>query len=474
MSYSDQTALAVSASAGGLQPAGGVSLGAAKSGRRRKRNIQLRHLAESIRLEERTDGIGLQAAIWLCAAMLVAITLWAGRAELPIVVQAPGQIMPASFERELVHREAGRLVELAVRPGEKVAQGQLIARLDDDDLVADLQLQARQRLSFLLRIERLTAFVEARDPDFRTGDPSAPFAAEELVSARNAWAAMKTALHDQTTIVSEQLAKAVREQGIVTSRIAAQKDLLASMEDLLGRKEVLFAKELVAYPVIIEARQAVISAKAELEVLERQFERSVNSIRELDARLLAVTSERQASARQDLEVARAGLAETDVRIATLSSAIEMRRIRAPIDGTVKLPERLAVGDYIGAGRPIGHIVPTTDRLVARVRIPAEDIANIAPGMSVELKITALDYTRFGTISGILETLSPAAMLAENGAVYFTAEVSPNVEYIDYQGRELKLIPGMTVEAGLINGSRTILEYLFNPINQAVYGAFHEG
>jgi hemolysin D len=74
---------------------------------------------------------------------------------------------------------------------------------------------------------------------------------------------------------------------------------------------------------------------------------------------------------------------------------------------------------------------------------------------------AFPYQRYGAISGTLDWISPSAVTVTGGQ-HFVAIAS-----IDLNGnrRHLALKPGMKGDARIRVGSRTLIEYAFEPLRQ---------
>jgi HlyD family type I secretion membrane fusion protein len=431
---------------------------------------RLRHLAESARLEERPDQLSLRLAVWGVTLSLVAVLTWASFARLPEIAHGTGQIAPESFEREVVHPEAGRILSIPVSSGLPVKAGDIVVRLDTEALDKQRQTLLARYRSLKLRIEALAAFTQGRSPDFSLAGGNLA----ETTSARNAHAALVQALADQRAILDEQVARNRTEGEIVERQILQAKATLDRLSDLRARNEVLFRRQLLTYPAIATARQNVADAEAALDILHKQKDNIVTAAAELDQRIASLVSSRMAEAAQDLQLARADMAETDVAMANLARAIASRSLRAPVDGTVHLPERLAVGDSVAAGQPIVFIIPAHDRLVARIRIPAREISEIHIGQRATLRITSFDYLRFGRLSGTILSISPAALSTDGGEIFYSAEVALDAQSLTLNGVVHPILPGMVVTADIINGSLTVLEYFLKPVNSALQEAFREG
>lgn len=65
----------------------------------------------------------------------------------------------------------------------------------------------------------------------------------------------------------------------------------------------------------------------------------------------------------------------------------------------------------------------------------------------------------------------AAKSAQEAA--YRALIHLNSDYLDSQGRHLRLVPGMQVSAEIHLGTRTILEYLLSPIRKLAHEAGQE-
>ena len=77
---------------------------------------------------------------------------------------------------------------------------------------------------------------------------------------------------------------------------------------------------------------------------------------------------------------------------------------------------------------------------------------------------AFPYQRYGTVTGALDWVSPAAVGTPEGP-QFIALVSLNQNQIEVSGEQRPLRVGMKGEARIVVGSRLLIEYAFEPIRQ---------
>ena len=86
-----------------------------------------------------------------------------------------------------------------------------------------------------------------------------------------------------------------------------------------------------------------------------------------------------------------------------------------------------------------------------------------PGQEVELKVDAFPYQRYGIVNATLDWVSPSAVTSPQGQ-HFVGLASLN-KTDQTKRRPLALRVGMTGEARIVTGQRTMIEYAFEPIRQ---------
>ncbi|WP_424930874.1 HlyD family type I secretion periplasmic adaptor subunit [Amaricoccus macauensis] len=432
-------------------------------------SAQVRHLAASVRLEERPDSVSAKFAVFVVAASLMALIAWGSTAVLPEIAKSEGEISPRGFERAIQHPIGGTVADISVTSGQTVKRGDLIAIFSDNDIRSDLRIASQQAVSLEIRAERLAAYIEGREPVFERFSSAGP----EVFDARRTHAAMLAALTDRESIVSNQLAQKKHDQQILERQIEAQENRAEGVADLVSRREELYDKGLVTYQSIVEARLDLESEISERDVLKRQLAQNLQSQREYKTRLLSTGSAERSGALQQLHQTQADLSEVNARISNLELQISQLSVRSPVDGIIKLPDRLAVGDFVSSGQAVAHVVPSDEELIARVRISARDIGRVDVGQTAKVKFTAYDFVRFGAVEGTVERISPSALVSADGRPYYTAEIRLSRHSLGPGQGEHPVLPGMRVDADIINGNRTIVEYLLKPVKLALEGAFRE-
>ncbi|SMH62384.1 putative HlyD family type I secretion protein [Azospirillum agricola] len=131
------------------------------------------------------------------------------------------------------------------------------------------------------------------------------------------------------------------------------------------------------------------------------------------------------------------------------------------------------GVVVVPGGLVARIVPLGEELVADVRVSTRDIGFVAPGQPVKVKVAAFDYARFGRVEGTLKSVSPTTFFDQDKTPYYQGRVTLAANHVGDNLRQHLLLPGMTVEADIATGEKTVLQYLLKPIYTTLDGALRE-
>jgi HlyD family secretion protein/adhesin transport system membrane fusion protein len=70
-------------------------------------------------------------------------------------------------------------------------------------------------------------------------------------------------------------------------------------------------------------------------------------------------------------------------------------------------------------------------------------------------------------------VSPSTFLDEEQRPYYRAEVLLERAYLGHDPKRNRLIPGMTVQANIITGEKTVLQYLLKPVYRGLSASLQE-
>lgn len=435
---------------------------------------------------------GLERTVVLGTGLLVAAGLcWAALARVPEVAVSVGEIAPTIAPAPVQHLEGGIVAEVLVNEGDVVEEGQPLLRMND--AVAQTELaQARHRLESLqLQAQRLAAAADgnmvAMDAHGRQG-PAARITAHaggdaQTVPAltsglfvepqRAALNARLQALADRVSVLQEQVAQRRSDLATLAGQISAVHEQMELHSKELGIREELARNGLTTRLSVLEAQRLLMSAKAEHERLTGQRATAQRSLAEAEARVVEARSAAVDEARQEAARVALEIAETTEIVRKLEDRAERVMLRAPIDGIVRGLAVHRLGTVLPPGGLVAEIMPQDTQLVADVRLMPRDIGFIEIGQPVHVKVQAFDYARFGSIEGSVERVSAGTFLDEQRQPHYRARIALKQQHVGHDARYAQLVAGMTVQADITTGTKTVLQYLMKPIYSAMAASFHE-
>jgi HlyD family secretion protein len=196
-------------------------------------------------------------------------------------------------------------------------------------------------------------------------------------------------------------------------------------------------------------------------------------VAETALQILQIDQELASEVAKELRDVDGKIGEFVERKITAEDQLKRIDIRAPQDGTVFQLAMHTVGGVITAGDPIMLIVPEADNLSVEVKVNPQDIDQLQLNQKAILRFSAFNARTTPEIEGIVTRISADTSTDQRtGQTYYTLRISMPAEQIERLGN-VKLLPGMPVEAFVQTGERTMLSYLMKPLHDQVMRAFRE-
>ncbi len=293
---------------------------------------------------------------------------------LPVQIKANGLVQPLR-KINISPKEAGSVAELLVREGDSVEAGQVIARMDNEQLQAQVN-QYRQGL----------ARAQAELVEKLTGNRPEDIAKAEA----------------EVTRYEAQLQEAQSRSQLATAKLSRQQRL---------------------------ADQGAISRDA-LEEAETEARNASDTIRQAEAALrvarLELDQQRSGFRSEDIDQARAQVAEAAAQLQIYQIQLDNAFVRAPFGGIIT--RRFTdVGDFVAPttsasasdGATSASIAELSSGLEVEAKLPEASIARIRPGQTVEVRSDSYPDQVF---RGEVRLIAPRAV-QENNITTFRVKVS---------------------------------------------------
>lgn len=401
---------------------------------------------------------------------------WAALAPLDSAAVAQGVIKVAGDRKLIQHLEGGIIAELNAANGDIVKAGKILIRLDSTQPMAQLDLiqnriATREALAARLRAERDGKAEIVFDPALLANPAAA--AKDALAAQRDVFAAKHHNLKDEREILSQrhhQIEEAITglEELIVTEdkQIEAIEAETKDLESLL--KKGLTTRE---RKLLLRRQQREIEGERATNVAA--IARSRSAMAEIDMQILNLNTVRLNQAVEELSKVEAELFDLRQQERSAKDVLARTDVVAPVDGIVMDLKVHTAGGVVKPGETLMTVVPLGQQLVVEAMVKPEDVETIAPGQPARISFPAFARYNLPPLDGVVEIVSADRMVEErSGAPYFAATVLiDKSELAKLEGR--KLLPGMSSEAMIRTGARTVLSYLAEPITQNFRRALRE-
>lgn len=426
-------------------------------------------LGQSLGLEETHLPKLLKFSIMLFSASTFAFLIWAGFTNVKELARTEGQVIPAGYSQIVQHLEGGLVREILVHDGDFVQQDQVLARIDGAGTEEDLREQEELVQSLTLQALKLRALIDGKEPDFASANASK----DEVAEQQRMYVATRNARGGEKTILREQIAQRYQTIERLKQSLATAQANLGVAQESKDIYEGLEAKGMAARTALLAKQQEYNSRSGEVESIRKQIDEAQSELSEYNKRLSSLSMQQQDSAYTDLNRVESELSQARESLKKRSDRVTRLEVKSPVTGYVKGLKLNTIGSVIPAGQTLMEIVPAEETLVVEVRIPTEQIGRVAIGQPVQVKVDSYDYVRFGTVDGKLDYVSAMTFTDEARNEYFKGRVTLARSNIGPALSNHKIIPGMTVDADIVIGEKTVLAYLLKPIRSAIYNSFTE-
>ena len=402
---------------------------------------------------------------------------WASTTQISGALIAPGQIVVESNVKKVQHPTGGVVGELRARDGDIVKAGDIVVRLDDTVTKANLAIVTKNLDAAMARAARLEAEQRGLDKiNFpsqlidRASDPdvAAVIASEsKLFDVRvNGRAGQKAQLSERIRQLKEEI------EGLSAQERSKEQEIALVQQELTGVRD-LYEKHLVQISRLttLERDAARLSGERAQYVASRA--QAKGKITETELQIIQIDKDMVSEVSKDLRETNDKIGELIERKVTAEDQLRRVDIRAPQDGVVEQSTVHTVGGVITAGDAIMLIVPQTDDLQVEAKVNPQDIDKLQVGQKTLLRLSAFNQRTTPELNGVVSRVSPDVTTDQrSGQSYYTIRVSMPPEEVARLG-DVKLIPGMPVEAFVQTGERTLLSYLMKPLSDQLMRAFRE-
>ena len=397
--------------------------------------------------------------IWIVLVGFSAFLGWAYVSEIERVITAMGKAYPYSKLQTVEHYEGGRVEQILVSTGQPVEKNQLLVTLSPIQTGGELIIKADQLAELSIRQSRLLAEYENLQEfqvPTKLAEDYPEILEQELAYFRE---------RRRQRLV--QLSSKASEVDSAKAKLGAAKVGHSTAEHEFETMKSLFEQGLEPELSLIQSQKSLADAVSALETSKQEFFRAESGVD-------ALIREQQTQILKELSEVRGQLTSARENIRVAADKADRMELRAPVAGIVNNVTVSTIGGTVKPGETVVEIVPEGSEIVVEARVTPADIGFVEVGHAALIKVTAYDYSVFGSLDGRVNVIASDTTTDEDtGEKFYKISVSFNEEFQDENGRFLEIIPGMEAQVDVIVGTRSVMDYLLSPLIRVTQESLRE-
>lgn len=453
------------------------SLAAAPAKPKHHKSLPMTSLSAVGAMLPTTSVSGLLTSGFLVLAVgLGGMAGWAALAPLHSAVTASGALAPETGRKVVKNTEGGVISEILVHEGQRVKAGQTLMRLDGTEAATRLEVLTSSWLETLALEARLTA--ELLD------DPQIEWP-QELLDRRDSSRAVQNSMRNQEKLFTVRRAQLDAEEKLMQERVDSLAEEIRSLEkqrQFIARQiqlteedqritQGLLERGNSTRTKLVEVQKENSSYQARSHELEGEIAQSRQMMVDAKADLVRRRSDFREKVILELEKARGDVQKLSEQMRDARNRLDNRSIKAPDDGSVVVYGHPVVGGTVTANEPIVDIVPDERALLAEVKVQPKDIKSLTVDLPVKVQLTAYDSRVVGSLDGVVTYVSADRITDPiTRQDHYLARIRLN-DSDPHKVHNLKIKPGMPVEARILLSARTPLDYLIQPLSHSYTNSF---
>jgi len=444
----------------------------AKQTKQSKGQAVIEYLPDADEIERSPVPRAAQLTLHILVVAVVVFLVWATVSELDEVVTAQGRLASPLPNVVVQPLETSIVQSVDVRIGQVVKKGDALATMDSTFAQAD-ESQLQVRLSSLetqirgLELELSGDTQKSSPPQ----NPDQQLQANLLSERMGNYRAQKDRIAENMARLRATIQTNHNDQQMVLSR-------LKSVREIESMQEKMVAQKYGAPLQLLEAQQHT-------KEVERDLQQATSREQELRREYAALEAERQGFEKnwrqKAMEEMLSATRERDAlqqQIQKADKRSKLVTLRAPVDAVVLDIAKLSPGSIVQGAETFFTLVPLNTILEAEVQINSMDVGYIKTGSKAHLKLDAFPFQRHGMLEGSVRTVSEDAFKRDNSGksgldAYYVARIRLDSTALTNMIDSARLLPGMTLNAEIVVGHRTIMSYLAWPLTKGLDEAVRE-
>jgi HlyD family type I secretion membrane fusion protein len=409
--------------------------------------------------------------------LIVTFGYWAFGTQISGAIITSGLVGNTSKTVIIQNAEGGEIIEIFVEENQEVENGQILLKLNSDELVTDYAIVRDQLAELLAKRARLEGQIDGSiDLDF-----SELLSLNDKKKFASLISAQKQIFESQKEIILkkiEQLGSKSKQISSLIEGLSNQKIFLREevklVDERLALQEKLFEKNLSRTGQVVDLKRNLTQLRSKIAAISAEIAKNASSKNEIELEILELNAQAQQEALRELREQQIREMELKERFARLKVKISKRLITAPVNGKVFGLMFFNPGTVVRPAEKIMGIVPDGSNFMIEANLLSAEIDQVYIGQPVRLSFPSLERTKQVDLHSRVENISADAFLDErSGQNYFKATIMLSDRELGKLPSNFQIRPGMLTEVYFLRSDRRVISYLTDPIVGFFEKAFRE-
>ena len=433
------------------------------------RDYEFMHSLSAAVLQKSPSKLRIIMYFWLVSIFVFII--WAKFALIDEIARGDGEIIPSGGNQMIQNFEGGIVEEIFVKEGEAVEKDQILLKINNQKSESSLNTNSIKADSLEAKILRLNA--EASDTDFIVDEDTQERLPSFIANEKSLYYSNKQQLSSKLNALNEQLKQRRQEISEAQSRQNSLKDSMNMINEEVQMTEPMVAKGVRSKIDFLKLQREANEAKERYDSIRLSIPRLNSAIQEVQSTINETKLLFKNDAKHKLNEAVAEFKGYQANSTALEDQVTRTVVRSPMKGIVQKLFVQTVGGVIKPGEDIVEVVPSNQTLLVEVKIKPSDIAFIYYGQKAVAKFSSYDFSIYGGLEGEVVHISADTIKDQKENVFYTVRIKTTTNYLGSEAKQLKIIPGMTVNVDIITGQKSVLDYILKPILKTKQYTFSE-
>ncbi|MCW3793169.1 HlyD family efflux transporter periplasmic adaptor subunit [Paenibacillus sp. LS1] len=445
-------------------------------------------LIDSREMLEKKSPAFISWFLILLTLILVIAFIWSWKAQIDVVVKAPGVVKPNEKISKIVNKATGSVSKIYVQQGQRVQAGDKLFSIQTGTLKSDktrLQNDYKEAEQRLAGLEQLSTALSSGNGTINSNNTASALLGNDNPVQNKLELDISKTIADQVetdkTIANKRLllkslnygrnyltSGSVEYERYENYSLKVSQNTLAETQIQEEYKRAIFNSDELTTTAAIEKLK---TNKLQMETNQSEFRYTIQSELEVALKqkqtLKKQESDLYVQLQDSIDELRKRKKELHSQINTIRSNLDNYTTTAPTSGVINTINEVGEGQLIQEGLQVMDVVPVNNTIYSiQIAMNHQDIGRIHEGDPVRFHFAAFPLEEYGSVLGKIESISSDALVnPQDGSTYYVVEASlESIQLKDALGQQEQIKSGMQTEAHIITEQKSALQWLLEKMD----------